>query len=112
MTKQKSAMRELTWEEFFKENPGEPLDVLRQRHAEDAAWAEAALGLPDEGTLRIRIKPGRPPKGEEAPVSVKAIKMPVSFWDNFQSKADAAGLSLHAAMRSALMEWAGKHRAS
>ncbi len=111
MTKRKSSAREMTWEAFFKENPGEPLEVLRQRHAEDVAWAEAHMNPPDESTIRIRITPGRPPRGKEAPVQVKAVKMPASFWESFQSKADAAGLTLHAAMRSALMEWAGKHRA-
>jgi hypothetical protein len=69
------------------------------------------MNLPDEGTLRIRITPGRPPRGQEAPVQVKTVKMPVAFWESFQSKADAEGLTLHAAMRSALLEWAGRHQA-
>lgn len=112
MTKRKSIAREMTWEEFFKENPGEPLEVLQKRHSKDLAWAEAHKNAPIEGGVRIRIKPGRPPKGQEAPVRVKAVKMPVAFWENFESQAEAAGLTLHAAMRSALLEWASKHRAS
>ncbi|WP_316415783.1 hypothetical protein [Mesoterricola silvestris] len=112
MTKRKSVTQEMTWDEFFKENPGEPLEVLQKRHAEDVAWAEHHKDLPMEGAVRIRIKPGRPPKGQEAPVQVKAVKMPAEFWDSFESQAEAAGLSLHAAMRSALLEWSSKHRAS
>lgn len=73
--------------------------------------AEAHRQEPLTRALRIRLVPGRPPKGEEAPVQVKAVKMPAEFWDSFQSKAQAAGLSLHAAMRKALLEWAAKHKA-
>ena len=113
MTKKKRAVtREMSWDEFFKEFPGDPLEVLQKRHAEDVAWAEAQMEAPTEGGMRIRIKPGRPPKGKEAPVQVKAVKMPVAFWESFESQAEAAGLTLHAAMRSALLEWASRHRAS
>jgi hypothetical protein len=112
MTKRKKVLREMSWDEFFRENPGEPLETLQQRHAEDVAWAEANKDSTFEGAVRIRIKPGRPPKGKEAPVQVKAVKMPAEFWASFESQAVAAGLTLHAAMRSALMEWASKHRAS
>ena len=91
---------------------GESPEVLKARHAEDAALAEAQRNEPFTAALRIRVVPGRPPKGEEAPVQVKAVKMPAAFWDSFQSQAQAAGLTLHAAMRNALLEWAGKHKAS
>ena len=90
---------------------GESLEVLIARHAEDAALADAHKNEPLTKALRIRVTPGRPPKGEEAPVQVKAVKMPADFWDSFQSQAQAAGLTLHAAMRNALLEWAGKHKA-
>jgi hypothetical protein len=90
---------------------GEPQEVLKARHSQDAALAEAHKNEPLTNALRIRITPGRPPKGEEAPVQVKAVKMPAAFWDSFQSQAQAAGLTLHAAMRNALLEWAGKHKA-
>jgi len=112
MTKKRDTIRETNWEEFFKEYPGEPLEVLQKRHAEDVTWAEKHKDAPLEGGVRIRIKPGRPPKGKEAPIKVKAVKMPVAFWESFESQAEAAGLTLHAAMRSALLEWASKHRAS
>jgi len=112
MTKKQVSIREMNWEEFFKEFPGEPLEVLQKRHAEDVAWAEEHKDAPLEGGVRIRIKPGRPPKGKEAPIQVKAVKMPVAFWESFESQAQAAGLTLHAAMRSALLEWASRHCAS
>jgi hypothetical protein len=109
MTQQKAVTREMSWDEFFKENPGEPLDRLQKRHPEDVAWAEAHMDSPPEGGIRIRINPGRPPKGKEAPVQVKAVKMPVAFWETFEAQAEAAGLTLHAAMRSALLDWASRH---
>ena len=90
---------------------GEPVEVLKARHTNDAALAEAHKNEPLSAALRIRIVPGRPPKGEEAPVQVKAVKMPAAFWDSFQAQARADGLTLHAAMRNALLEWAGKHKA-
>ena len=91
---------------------GEPPETLKARHAEDAALAEAHRDEPLSAALRIRVVPGRHPKGEEAPVQVKAVKMPAAFWASFQAQAQAAGLTLHAAMRNALLEWAGKHKAS
>jgi hypothetical protein len=112
MTKRRTVKKEMTWEEFFAKNPGEPLAVLKRRQAEDVAWAEAHKDQPMTHAIRIRTAPGRPPKGEEAPVQVKAVKMPSAFWDSFQAEAEAAGLTLHAAMRNALLEWAGKHRVS
>jgi hypothetical protein len=111
MTRPKPLSKQMSWEEFFKENPGEPLEVLRKRHAADVKWAEANRDAAFPDAVRIRIAPGRPPKGQEAPVQVKAVKMPQAFWEAFQHSAEAAGLTLHAAMRNALLEWAGKNRA-
>ena len=103
-------IKKMTEAEFMASlGPGEPLEILQARHSEDVAWANAHKNQPLEGMTRIRITPGRPPKGEEAPVQVKAVKMPESFWANFQAQAQAAGLTLHAAMRSALIEWASRH---
>lgn len=90
---------------------GESVDILKARHSQDAAMAEAHKNEPLSGALRIRIVPGRPPKGEEAPVQVKAVKMPAAFWSSFQAQAQADSLTLHAAMRNALLEWADKHKA-
>ena len=105
-------LKSMTEAEFLASlGAGESLEVLKARHAEDAALADAHKSEPLTGAMRMRIVPGRPPKGEEAPVQVKAVKMPAAFWDSFQSEAQAAGLTLHAAMRNALLEWVGKHKA-
>lgn len=105
-------IKTMTTTEFLASlGPGEPPEVLQARHAEDVAWADAQKQEPLSNAVRIRITPGRPPKGEEAPVQVKAVKMPAAFWESFQSQAAAEGLTLHAAMRNALLEWTGKHKA-
>lgn len=101
----------MTWDEFFKENPGESLEVLQARHAEDVAWAMAHKDEPPEGeTIRIRSTRGRPPKGQEAPVQLKALKMPPAFWIQMEAAAKASGLNLHSAMREAVTQWTMKHR--
>lgn len=92
--------------------PGEPLEVLQNRHQEDVALAMAQKDQPLKGAIPIRIRPGRPPKGEEAPVQPKVIKMPSAFWEQMQLSAQASGLTLHAAMRQALAEWTRNHKAS
>jgi len=46
MTKKRDTIRETNWEEFFKEYPGEPLEVLQKRHAEDVTWAEKHKDAP------------------------------------------------------------------
>ncbi|MFH1007295.1 MAG: hypothetical protein V1800_07320 [Candidatus Latescibacterota bacterium] len=103
-------IKKMTEAEFMVSlGPGEPLEILEARHDDDVARAIAHKNQPIEGMTRIRIVLGRPPKGEEAPVQVKAVRMPESFWANFQAQAQAAGLTLHAAMRSALIEWASRH---
>jgi hypothetical protein len=91
---------------------GEPLEILQKRHQEDVALAMARKDQPLQGALAIRLHPGRPPKGEEAPVQPKVIKMPPAFWEQMQQSAQASGLTLHAAMRQALAEWTRNHKAS
>lgn len=104
---------EMTWEAFFRKHPGEPVEVLRARHAEDVAWAEAQKNDPSEGPpIRIRISRGRPPIGEEAPVQLKGLKMPKAFWAQMEDAARASGLNLHAAMREAVIQWTLNHRSN
>jgi len=113
MTKRRGPVkpRTLTEAEFLASlGPGEPLDVLQARHPEDVAWAMAHRHDPLEGAVRIRIVPGRPPKGKEAPTVTKAIKMPPDFWGEMETQARETGLNLHAAMRQALMEWTKRHQ--
>jgi hypothetical protein len=107
MTKRIKTMSEKEFMEFL--GPGEPLDVLKARHAEDVALAMGEKDKPLEGLVRIRIVPGRPPKGQEAPVRLKAVKMPEAFWAQMEAAAKSSGLNLHAAMREALTEWTKDH---
>jgi hypothetical protein len=54
-------------------------------------------------------KRGRPPKGAKVePVVVKAVKMPPDFWNALEVAARARGITLHAAMRAALVDWLGR----
>ena len=107
MTKRIKSMSEKEFLEFL--GPGEPLEVLQARHAEDMALAMAEKDKPLEDPIRIRIVPGRPPKGQEAPVRLKAIKMPEAFWAQMEVAAKNSGLNLHAAMREALTKWTKEH---
>jgi hypothetical protein len=107
MTKPIKTMSEKEFMEFL--GPGERPEVLRARHAEDVALALAEKDKPLEGLVRIRIVPGRPPKGQEAPVRLKAIKMPEAFWVQMEAAAKNSGLNLHAAMREALTKWTKEH---
>jgi hypothetical protein len=107
MTKRTQIM---TSEEFMNFlGPGEALDVLQARHAADTTLAMAEKDKPLEGMVRIRIVPGRPPKGQEAPVRLKGIKMPEAFWVQMEAAAKGSGLNLHAAMREALTKWTMEH---
>ena len=108
MTKRITRMSEKEFMEFL--GPGEPLEVLQARHAEDVTLAMAEQDQPLEARIRIRIVPGRPPKGQEAPVRLKAIKRPEAFWAQMELAARSSGLNLHAAMREALTKWTWDHR--
>ena len=61
-------------------------------------------------TPALLVGSGRPRKGQEpGAIQVKALKMPVPFWTQFALKAKAQKLSVHAAMRVALVEWSSRH---
>ena len=89
--------------------PGEPLDVLQARQTEDVAQAMATRDDSLPGMVRIRIVRGRPPKGQEAPVQLKGLKMPRDFWPQMEAAARSYGLNLHAAMREAVTQWTLQH---
>ena len=75
------------------------------------ARALAHKDEPLEGELiRIRTTRGRPPKGEEAPVQLKALKMPAAFWEQMEAAAKPSGLNLHAAKREAVTKWTKEPR--
>jgi hypothetical protein len=61
-------------------------------------------------TPALLVGSGRPRKGQEpGEIQVKALRMPVPFWTQFALKAKAQKLSVHAAMRVALVEWSSRH---
>ncbi len=81
-------------------------DVLKNYELE-VREAEQACGPQVPALL---VGSGRPRKGQEpGEIQVKALKMPTLFWMQLARKAEAQGLSLHAAMRIALVEWAARH---
>ncbi len=57
----------------------------------------------------IHLGRGRPRKGEETgPTIPRSIRFPAPVWKLLQARARARGMSLHAALRAAIMEWAAR----
>lgn len=64
--------------------------------------AEAALE-------RARGGRGRPPRGQESgPTMPRSVRFSAEVWKRLEEKAAAEGLSLHAALRVAVLEWAAR----
>lgn len=60
--------------------------------------------------ISIQIARGRPPKGEEiGPTVPRSIRFPASVWKQIEKRAAAEGISLHAALRAAVLEWMARH---
>lgn len=110
--RKKTAPRTLTMEEFLAESgPGEPLEVLKERHKEDVQWAERALEGKEPLGPPIRIQRGRPKHGEEAAETVvKAVRLPVHLLESLQAQAKEEGLSLNALLQMAAAEYLHHHR--
>ncbi len=52
---------------------------------------------------------GRPRKGEETgPTVPRSIRFPAPVWKRLEERAKADGMTLHAALRAAIMEWASR----
>jgi hypothetical protein len=59
--------------------------------------------------ITIQVGPGRPKKGSDAePSTPRSIRFPTRLWEHLEAQARAAGLTLHAALRVAVLEWVGK----
>jgi len=55
----------------------------------------------------IHLGTGRPRKGEETgPTIPRSIRFPAPVWKRIEKRAKAEGISLHAALRAAVLEWA------
>jgi hypothetical protein len=50
---------------------------------------------------------GRPRKGQETgPTIPRSIRFPAPVWKRLEKRAKAEGITLHAALRAAILEWA------
>jgi hypothetical protein len=57
----------------------------------------------------VHVRQGRPRKGTETgPTEPRSIRFPPSVWKMLEVRAKAEGMSLHAALRAAVMAWAGR----
>jgi hypothetical protein len=55
----------------------------------------------------IHVRRGRPTKGTETgPTVPRSVRFPAKLWKELEAKAKAQGLSLHSALRAAILEWA------
>ena len=57
----------------------------------------------------IHFGRGRPRKGEETgPTIPRSIRFPAPVWKRLEKEAKAKGITLHAALRAAIMEWVAR----
>ncbi len=57
----------------------------------------------------VHVGRGRPRKGEETgPTIPRSIRFPAPVWKRLEKRAKAEGITLHAALRAAIIEWAGR----
>ena len=100
-----------TMEEAIKRarNTGHTEEELQARYWQSVKEAEEDFP-PDMPSLLLHLpQRGRPKNGEVIePVKTKSVKMPPAFWKDFQGIASNEGMTLHSAMRAALIEWAEK----
>jgi hypothetical protein len=55
----------------------------------------------------VHLRRGRPRKGTETgPTVPRSIRFPAPVWKQLQLRARSEGLSLHSALRNAILEWA------
>lgn len=111
-TKKKATPKAMSMKAYLEvSGPGEPLEDLRARQEEDAAWATRAFEGKEPLGTPVRIQRGRPKAGEEAPPTVvKAIRLPVQLLEKLQAQAEAQGLSLNALLQMAAAEYLTHHR--
>lgn len=55
----------------------------------------------------VHVRRGRPRKGTETgPTVPRSIRFPAPIWKQLQQRAKSEGLSLHSALRNAILDWA------
>lgn len=71
-----------------------------------------AARIAKEG-ITINVTPGRPKKGEETgPTIPRSIRFPAAVWERLEELAGAEGMTLHAALRAAVLAWIAEQSAS
>ncbi len=102
MNKKKSATP-LTMEELLALAP----DTGFTKGVESNEDAEYVASHPEEWNPIFLSSRGRPKRGKETGSVAKSVRLPQQDWDCFQELAEASGLTIHAAIRQAMAEWAG-----
>jgi len=60
-------------------------------------------------TGMIHVRMGRPRKGAETgPTVPRSIRFPAPVWKLLEARARSEGLSLHSALRAAILDWAAR----
>src|SRR5512137_2317711 len=55
----------------------------------------------------VHVGRGRPKKGTETgPTVPRSVRFPAQLWKQLEAKAKAEGLTLHSALRAAILVWA------
>lgn len=99
----------MTYEAFLKlgNDRSLPIEEIGNGFKADVEALEHDFG-PQVPTFLCRK--GRPAKGIRVdPVQPRVVKMPPAFWVTMAALAEESGLTLHAAMREALVKWTRDH---
>jgi hypothetical protein len=77
-------------------------------------WARNpyAMRIAREGAEIVLPGRGRPKKGSETGTIPRSVRFPPHVWEGIEQAAQAQGLSLHAALRTAIVEWMGRNEKS
>lgn len=67
---------------------------------------EYVAAHPEDWTQIVQGKRGRPRRGQEKGSRPKSIRFPEEAWDAIEKRAAECGLTLHAAMRKVILQWA------
>jgi hypothetical protein len=63
-----------------------------------------AARIAAEGMIHVRR--GRPRKGSETgPTEPRSIRFPAQVWEMLERKAKVEGMTLHSALRAAILDW-------
>ncbi len=74
-----------------------------------ARIAKEGYFLPDGRHIMPLPRQGRPKKGEEpGPSAARSVRLPPQVWNHLEKKAKAKGLTIHGALRVAVVEWIGR----